>query len=93
MPRTKAIFEWIFSLSPRGCDYNLEFIETPDKGIDPLALGSRKEKEAKSLKQLLETKKEIKTIQDFSSWLFKEHSAYATSLEPKKISKEELKSY
>ncbi|HEX3045227.1 MAG TPA: YdcF family protein, partial [Bacillota bacterium] len=38
MPRTKAIFEWLFNLPPQKAAYDLTFVETPNTGLNQLDL-------------------------------------------------------
>jgi len=80
MARTKVIFKWIFSLSPLPIKYKLDFIEVSDKGIDKELINIRIEKEIKSFKQLYKTKRGIRTLSQFHSWLYTQHSAYTTDL-------------
>ena len=51
MPRTKAIFEWLYSLDCQGSNYQLTFDPTPDIGITDADLQARVNKEAESLSQ------------------------------------------
>jgi len=48
--RVRESFQWIYELTPLPQEYELEFENTPDLGLDPEALRSRGKKEAQSLK-------------------------------------------
>lgn len=93
MPRTKAIFEWVFSLQPLHFEYELEFVTVSDEGLNEEIISARKEKEAESLKQFEETKKRINNFKEFHAWLFSEHAAYAIDLKPLKTTGKKLDSY
>ena len=77
MPRTKAIFEWIYGLDGFSQTCQLSFETVSDAGIDETMLSARQQKEAKSLGTLLETASQISTLREFHQWLFQEHGAYA----------------
>jgi hypothetical protein len=79
MPRTKAIFEWLYGLDGQGGKYQLTFDPTPDTGIAAADLQARVDKEAESLSQFLKNTATIHTLQDCHRWLFTEHAAYAAS--------------
>ena len=49
MPRTRAIFEWIYNLPPHPVDYQLSFESVPDQGLSPRALAARTNRENNSL--------------------------------------------
>jgi hypothetical protein len=93
LPRTRAIFEWVFSLPPVPLDYQLSFKSTPNRGLSPEALGARKQREAHSLGNLEVKRKKISTLAEFHIWLYSEHAAYAPHLSPDPIPDDELKSY
>ena len=48
LPRTEAIFRWVFGVAPE-CRYCLDFDSTPDRGLAPELLAARKSREAASL--------------------------------------------
>jgi hypothetical protein len=52
LPRTQAIFGWIFTLDSPAPAYDLHFIAVPDVGLPPGALAARQEKERRSLQDL-----------------------------------------
>jgi hypothetical protein len=75
MPRTEALFRWIYSLDAPSCD--LDFDATPELGIDPDALAARIAKERAALATLPALTARLHTLADFHAWLFTEHGAYA----------------
>ena len=89
MPRTKTIFNWLFSLSPLPIKYKLNFVEVSDTGINEQLIDIRIEKEKKSLIQL----NNIKNLSQFHSWLYTQHSAYATGLKPHQLKEHILDTY
>lgn len=93
MPRTRAIFEWIYNLPPSSVNYQLSFRSVPDQGLSPQALAARTNRENNSLKQFEITRKDLTTLSKFQTWLYREHAAYAVSLNPEPINQDELKSY
>jgi hypothetical protein len=78
MPRTRAIFEWVFSLP--SSKFALEFQTTPDVGLAPDALTARIEKEAASLVRVAKLRQRIRTLEQMHEFLFTEHEVYATGL-------------
>jgi hypothetical protein len=80
MPRTRAIFDWVFSLPKT--KFDLEFLTTPDTGMAQDALAARVEKEAASLTRVHELRDRIRTLQDLHQFVFTEHEVYATGLQP-----------
>jgi hypothetical protein len=79
MPRTKAIFEWLYGLDSPNGKYQLTFDPVPDIGIAATDLQARVDKEAGSLRQFLKNTATIHTLQACHQWLFTEHTAYAFS--------------
>lgn len=77
MPRTVAIFEWMFGLSQRR--FNLAFLQVNDQGIDRTLLDARKLKEHASLEALKKTIKRVNSMADLHEWLHQEHRCYAVS--------------
>jgi hypothetical protein len=78
MPRTQAIFNWVFSLP--AAKYALEFQTTPDVGLAPAALAARVEKESASLTRVHELRERIRTLEQLHEFMFTEHEVYATGL-------------
>lgn len=75
MPRTRAIFEWVFSLGSESFD--IDYCVTPDVGLDEAMSSARLEKERQSLVTLQEkTIPRIQTLGELSRFLFQEHAAY-----------------
>jgi uncharacterized SAM-binding protein YcdF (DUF218 family) len=95
MPRTKAIFQWVYGLeSPfEQNDYTLVFEEVPDLGMDEELLQLRIQKEKKGLENVLRLKKRICTLEDFHHWLFTEHGAYSASVPPERAKGKILQAY
>lgn len=95
MPRTKAIFQWVYGLkSPLGQnDYTLVFEEVPDLGMNEELLQLRIKKEKKGLENVLRLKEKIRTFEDFHQWLFTEHGAYSTSVPPVRVKGKILHAY
>lgn len=95
MPRTKAIFQWVYGLeSPyEQNDYTLVFEEVPDRGIDEELLHLRIQKEKKGLENVLCLKEIIRTFEDFHQWLFTEHGAYSASEPPERAKGKILQAY
>jgi len=87
MPRSQAIFEYIFSL-PYSADKkkaNLRpnkkfhlYFEPVEDGVDEEVGKARRKREEQSLKTFNEkTKNEFSSMQEFHDWLFTKHTAYA----------------
>ena len=95
MPRTKAIFQWVYGLkSPFGPnDYTLAFEEVPDRDMDEELLQLRIQKEKKGLENILRLKEKIHTWEDFHQWLFTEHGAYSASVPPQRAKGKILNAY
>ena len=77
LPRTEAIFRWIYGLDDPERGYQLIFKSVPDSGIPEKALRARIQREKKSLLQLEETRKRIGSMKQLHDWLYSEHRAYA----------------
>lgn len=93
IPRTKAIFEWVFRLPPISFKYHLDFESTLNEGLSSQALAARIQREKISLENLRKTIQDVNTLDKFISWLYTEHTAYATDKPSKPLSDDELKSY
>ena len=74
MPRSKAIFEWVFGLTPGR--YELQFEASPDEGLDAKLLERRRAKEAGSLEALRPVMDRIRDWQTLHQWIHVEHAAY-----------------
>ena len=82
MARTRAIYDWIFSLTPLPAGkelYKLFSLAVDDTGALPeAALQARRRKEAGSLAGLLKGQLlKHTTLQAVHTWIFTMHSAYA----------------
>lgn len=93
MPRSREIFEWVFSLKPLPFKYQLDFSSTPNIHIAKQDLIARKIKENQSLNQFQKAKKKIKNFKELTYWLFFEHKAYAHGGRPNKTKGKELNTY
>jgi len=93
MPRTKAIFDWVFHLPPLPFTYQLDFESTPNEGLSSQALAARIQREENSLNKLRNTIQKINTHNKLITWINTEHAAYAINKPPKPLSGNELKSY
>lgn len=82
MPRTRAIFEWVFALpamdgsSPR---FSLEYCTAPNSGLSPEDVQGRVSRELASLEKLkAETIPRISSISELTAFLHMTHAAYST---------------
>lgn len=80
MPRTEAIFRWVYGMDP--AQFDLTFEAVPDQGIEASVLQARREREAQSLERLQETMRHVTTLMQLHRWLFSEHHAYAIERRP-----------
>ena len=93
LPRTKAIFNWIYQLSREPDPYHLEFIGVPNVGIPQAVLTARIQKEQQSLTHLQGLIDSIDSLAKFHQWLFSTHQAYAIGQSAFKESGNILQSY
>lgn len=99
MPRTKCIFDWIFSLPKTETKtYSkkktlISYVETKNIGINRNDLNKRITKENKGIEKINELKSRICDLSDFNRWLFSKHAAYSIGLPLYKISKSVEKTY
>jgi hypothetical protein len=77
MPRTKAIFSWVYGLGNSDKEFQLNFEEVPDNNIDSDIISARIKKEKESLILFERLKSAITTFEDLHQWLFHEHKAYS----------------
>ncbi len=93
LPRTQAIFDWIFALLPYQEPWQLTFEAVPDVGISGDALQARRDREQASLEkfQILQTR--FTTMAEVHRWLYTEHSAYAMSQTPHRLNNAALRTY
>eukprot|EP01062_Namystynia_karyoxenos_P044352 TRINITY_DN32657_c0_g1_i1.p2 TRINITY_DN32657_c0_g1~~TRINITY_DN32657_c0_g1_i1.p2 ORF type:complete len:300 (+),score=74.12 TRINITY_DN32657_c0_g1_i1:87-902(+) len=78
LPRTRAIFEWVFGLPPRQ-GYVLDFVPCAAGIADAAALQARQEKERAALAALPRTTAGIRTMAELHRWLFTQHGAYRSA--------------
>ena len=89
LPRTRAIFDHVFSLpaAPGAAapDYALTYAEAPN-ALPPDVEAARVQREAKSLAAYAKTAARVATLADMHDFLFFDHGAYATKrlLDPPK---------
>lgn len=77
MRRTKAIFDWVFSLPPQPSPpFELEYHEAPADMPD-YVLRARTRREAESLATLQSTIGRVTNLAQLHTYLFSNHSAYA----------------
>jgi hypothetical protein len=93
LPRTMAIFQWVYSLTPFKKEHELSFADVPDEGLGLEALQARREREKISLDKLLPKIKSIQSLEGFNRWLYSEHDAYSPSPDKERLSENELESY
>jgi hypothetical protein len=82
MPRTEAIFRWVFGLDVPPGGYDLSFDFVSDEDIPPDVLKVRIEREGASLSRLPATIARIDSMRALNEWLYTEHAAYAVGLAP-----------
>ncbi len=94
MPRTEALFRWIFQLTPVDASYQLNFQSVPDFGMERDILEARRQKETRSLASIPKLAEQHRTLASFHCWLFTRHAAYAIEKPPEQSGNELLlKSY
>jgi uncharacterized SAM-binding protein YcdF (DUF218 family) len=79
MPRTAAIFEWIYNLDRPATPYDLHFHSVPNVGIDDTTLQARIDKEREGLNGMSKLRENIPSLQALHSWLFTQHNAYSVA--------------
>jgi hypothetical protein len=82
MPRTEAVFRWVYSLDAPGPHCALTFDTVPDTGIEPAILRARLAREAASLRVLNALRARITTLHHLHEWLYAEHGAYSAAPAP-----------
>lgn len=93
LPRTEAVFRWVYSLVPIQVEYELSFDSAPDIGLSTLALNARRKREKASLENLDRKIQNINSLAVFQRWLYTEHAAYSVSGLKEQLTGEELDSY
>eukprot|EP00188_Purpureofilum_apyrenoidigerum_P000808 Plantae.Rhodophyta-Purpureofilum_apyrenoidigerum.ctg13995.p1 GENE.Plantae.Rhodophyta-Purpureofilum_apyrenoidigerum.ctg13995~~Plantae.Rhodophyta-Purpureofilum_apyrenoidigerum.ctg13995.p1 ORF type:complete len:222 (-),score=33.80 Plantae.Rhodophyta-Purpureofilum_apyrenoidigerum.ctg13995:289-954(-) len=77
MPRSKAIFDWIYGFQPTTATVSYLTVQDDDC-MEPDVLQARKEKESKSLETFLINSRRMTTQESAAHFLFVEHGAYST---------------
>jgi uncharacterized SAM-binding protein YcdF (DUF218 family) len=77
MPRTRAIFEWVFGFEAGR--YSVEFDASPNTGMSDTVLALRSEKERRSLNGLQLLRQKIHSLPQLHEWMFSEHGAYSAA--------------
>lgn len=93
LPRTQAIFEWIFSLDGGTPEYSLDYLAVADAGMDKDALNARKQKEERSLLGVQEQARKLTTLADVHRWLFTRHDVYSAMGRPERLQGTIAKTY
>jgi len=93
LPRTESAFRWVYSLDAPAQGYELTFEAVEDAGLEQDALALRQAREQKSLEQLLETSKTVRTLPQFTDWLFTYHEAYAVGAAVRRAEGDVLNTY
>jgi hypothetical protein len=93
LARTRAIFQWVFSLAPKNFNFLVSFEAAPDEGLAPEVLKARQEREQHSLEKLQPKLRALTTLNEFQHWLYTEHNAYAVGHSNETLSADELNSY
>ncbi|HYP07631.1 MAG TPA: YdcF family protein [Bryobacteraceae bacterium] len=77
MPRSRAIFEWVFGLTPER--YAMRFEATADDGLLPELVERRRQREAASLRALTRVIERVRDLPTFHRWFYTEHNAYTAT--------------
>ena len=93
LPRTEAIFRWVYSLTPTRIENELSFESAPNIGLSAPALKARRTRENLSLENLDHNSQTIKSLAVFQRWLYTEHAAYSVSGLKEQLTEDELSSY
>ncbi|GAB5370779.1 hypothetical protein AAMO2058_001522400 [Amorphochlora amoebiformis] len=97
MPRSRAIFEWIFSASGGASEgYQLGYIATEDLGRSEEEIKVREEREARSLKNVQKLAVKFPTLKQVALFLLKDHRMYSVEglfQEDEKVSEALKKTY
>ena len=81
MPRSRAIFEWVFALPAADGSAPLKprFLSTPDEGLDGGVVAARAAREAASLETLKGNAARVRSMAAFHAWINDTHACYAVS--------------
>ena len=77
MPRTEAVFRWVYELDAPGARCELDFLEVADSGVEASMLEDRVAKERAALRAVEERRRAIRTLAQMQEWLFTVHGAYS----------------
>jgi len=77
LPRTQAVFEWIYSLTPPKVAYDLHFEAVTDPDMPANLRHERLGKEEQSLSDFAAIRAHITSLADCHRWLFTQHQAYS----------------
>jgi DUF218 domain len=87
MPRTRAAFEWMWRLEDNSesvAGPQLQFLSSPDTGIDPSVLIARAGRERESLLQLAANAERLRDLASVHEWLNATHLCYAVARQGEK---------
>ena len=74
MPRSKAVFDWVFGLGGPG--YTLRYEAVENVGIDADSLRARTARESEGLRNVMALRNSIADLAGLHRWLFLHHRAY-----------------
>jgi hypothetical protein len=77
MPRTRAIFEWVYGFE-KG-KYQLVFAESPDRGLTPEARESRIRREQQGRDSFERTRSRLHSLSALHRWIWTAHDAYSAA--------------
>ena len=72
LPRSKEIFDWIFSFH----DCKLYYEGVNDDKMDETIIKARRVRENKSRENIIKLKEKITTLKDLHLWIYRDHNAY-----------------
>lgn len=93
LPRTQAIFNWMFSLPPQTVSWQLTFEAVPNVGLTAAALQARGDRERHSLASFQDLQSRFSHLAAVHCWLYAEHGAYAIARSPQRLDNAALESY
>jgi uncharacterized SAM-binding protein YcdF (DUF218 family) len=97
MPRTRAIFDWVFGLPGNTLEpYRVSYEETPNEGLSEEAVAGRVKKEEAGIESVRRLKAEITTLAQLHQFLYSRHDAYRAGgvlRVPRVLSDAEMLSY
>jgi uncharacterized SAM-binding protein YcdF (DUF218 family) len=77
LPRTEAVFRWVYGLEPKALPYDLHFEGVADPSMDPEVMREREGRERKSLSETADLARRMTRLTEFHQWLFTRHKAYS----------------